>query len=250
MSVYKADSEFDDIYVLAPVKSVYRKFAKEDADSILAIMHNNGYKDLTYGEIQITSKKNTETDEIVTNVIIPFYTQDKSMKDKFPIEYIETVDGTIYADGTDAENAESLQNRLLQPEIYSSTSISNKRTITAAEGDDEFDDLGGEPTPGEVVLDDTDSVTDTVDELADTVDDIQDTLDDEVYDEDEPNIEMDNNISGHYIAECERCHGVFISAVMESDQEIDKISGVCPLCDKDTDQHLKWVIKDIDNSSK
>lgn len=65
--------------------------------------------------------------------------------------------------------------------------------------------------------------------------------------EDEPDIEVDNNIENHFIAECESCHGIFISAVILSDQPIETISGTCPLCGKDTDQSLKWVIKPVED---
>lgn len=57
-------------------------------------------------------------------------------------------------------------------------------------------------------------------------------------------IDIDNNITNHLIAECENCHGIFISAMLASDQVIDSINGVCPLCNKDTEQALKWIIKD------
>ena len=57
-------------------------------------------------------------------------------------------------------------------------------------------------------------------------------------------IEMDNNITNHLIAECQNCHGIFISAMLASDQVIESINGVCPLCNKDTEQSLKWIIKD------
>lgn len=83
----------------------------------------------------------------------------------------------------------------------------------------------------------------TFEDLSDTIDDMQEQL--EEVDEDEIDIELDNNISNHFIAECDRCQGVFISALRESDQEIEKISGVCPLCQKRTDQYLKWIIKDV-----
>ena len=63
--------------------------------------------------------------------------------------------------------------------------------------------------------------------------------------QDDPTIEIDNNIAGHYIAECERCHGVFISSVVESDQEIESISGICPLCDHESTQWLNWVVVDV-----
>ena len=52
------------------------------------------------------------------------------------------------------------------------------------------------------------------------------------FQEDDPSIEMENNIENHYIAECESCGGIFISAILESDQEIDHVTGVCPLCEK------------------
>ena len=34
--------------------------------------------------------------------------------------------------------------------------------------------------------------------------------------------------------------------MIESDQVVEKISGVCPLCDHETDQYLKWIIRDAD----
>lgn len=119
-------------------------------------------------------------------------------------------------------------------------------TVTAADDDedtvgpavddfrgfDEFDEFG-----------DPADIADSVDDLADSVDELQDRIDE--TDPDEVNIDIDNNIDGHYIAECERCHGVFISAVVESDQVVDSISGICPLCEKETTQYLKWVIKAV-----
>lgn len=57
-------------------------------------------------------------------------------------------------------------------------------------------------------------------------------------------IEIDNNITNHLIAECQNCHGIFISAMIASDQPVESINGVCPLCNKDTEQSLLWIIKD------
>ena len=68
----------------------------------------------------------------------------------------------------------------------------------------------------------------------------------EEFTQDDPAIEIDNNIENHYIAECESCHGIFISAVILSDQAVETLTGTCPLCGKDTDQSLKWVIKSIE----
>ena len=57
-------------------------------------------------------------------------------------------------------------------------------------------------------------------------------------------IEVDNNIANHLIAECQNCHGIFISAMIASDQVVESINGVCPLCSKETEQFLKWIVKD------
>ena len=83
-------------------------------------------------------------------------------------------------------------------------------------------------------------------------DDVKDEADDvDLSDEDEeahtpsddPLINIENNIEGKYIAECERCGGVFISALSVSDVPVEAIHGTCPLCDHDTDQYLKWYIE-------
>ena len=87
------------------------------------------------------------------------------------------------------------------------------------------------------------NLSDTLDDIADSVEDVQDQISD--IDEDEPSIEIDNNIDGHYIAECERCHGIFISAVLENDQGIDHLTGICPICDHESNQYLRWVIKSL-----
>ena len=116
----------------------------------------------------------------------------------------------------------------------SDTSKSKKVYVKAAEGDDDaFMDE----------MEDDESLMDAIDDVADNVEDLQDSVDD--IQEDEVEIMINNNIADHYIAECERCNGVFISAVVESDQVIDHVSGTCPLCGKDTDQYLKWVIKSV-----
>lgn len=103
--------------------------------------------------------------------------------------------------------------------------------------ENEFEDFS------DVQTDDYDDISDSLDDISDQVEDIQDDVDDVV--EDVPSIETDNNISNHYIAECDTCHNIFISAVIESDQVVDHISGICPICEKETDQYLKWVVKDV-----
>ncbi len=118
----------------------------------------------------------------------------------------------------------------------------NRRPIMAA-GEDEFDDLDMSEFEDEETVDN--DIADTIDDVADTVDEIQDSVDE--VQQDETSIEMDNNIANHYIAECDNCHGVFISATIESDQQVEKVTGICPLCGKESDQYLKWVIRDVES---
>ena len=105
--------------------------------------------------------------------------------------------------------------------------ISKSQRITAAEGDE--------------ILDDDSQFEESLNDIAENIEDMQDDIDD--IQEDDVDIELDNNIEGHYIAECEKCQGVFTSAVMETEDAIEKVSGVCPICKQETDQYLKWVIK-------
>ena len=109
--------------------------------------------------------------------------------------------------------------------------MSTKR-ITAADEDMDFNGGIGEQ-----------DIIDTIDDVSDSVEDLQDAVDE--IEEDDVDIEIENNIANHYIAECDVCHGVFISALVETDQEVDMISGVCPLCGKETDQYLNWIIRDV-----
>ena len=113
---------------------------------------------------------------------------------------------------------------------YSTKDVSTNKYVKAA---DDFDmDV------------DEDDLTDALDTVQDNVEDLQDIVDD--VEEDGVEIAINNNIADHYIAECSKCNGVFISAVVDSDQAIDYVSGVCPLCGKESDQYLKWVIKSVE----
>lgn len=91
--------------------------------------------------------------------------------------------------------------------------------------------------------DEPEALENTLDEMADNIEDIQDSVDD--IQEDDISIDKDNNITDHYIAECDGCKGIFISAMIESDQQVECITGTCPLCNKETDQYLKWVVKKV-----
>lgn len=115
--------------------------------------------------------------------------------------------------------------------VNAKSHIHSSRKIYA---DDEYD-LGQE-------------LDNSIDDVADAVEDMQDAVDD--VDQDEIDIETDNNIANHYIAECEHCHGIFISAMIESDQEVDHVSGVCPLCDKEGDQYFRWIVRNVDFDEK
>ena len=125
--------------------------------------------------------------------------------------------------------------------ISSSHDKNYRRSIMAAGEDDNFDTLTDDQ------LED-DSFEDSIDNLSDQVEDLQDSIDD--VDDDPVTIDTDNNISNHYIAECDNCHGIFISAVVESDQEVNSISGICPLCEKETSQLLKWVVRDVNDETE
>ena len=88
---------------------------------------------------------------------------------------------------------------------------------------------------------DGNDIRETIDDLADSVTEVQDVV--EEVSEDNPEIEVDNNIANHFIAECDNCHGIFISAMVETDQDVKSVTGICPLCDKESEQVLKWIIK-------
>lgn len=109
----------------------------------------------------------------------------------------------------------------------------------------EEDELNMTPNLGEI--DDLDdSFSEQLEDVADTVEDIQDTVSDDDHQEDTINIEVENNIAGHYIAECDKCKNVFISATVLSDQVVECVTGVCPICREESDQYLKWVIKPVE----
>ena len=133
--------------------------------------------------------------------------------------------------------------------VNSNSKLDIKAASILAAEDDPFSDMDfdedEELNDESAMMSETssDDVTDTLDDMADKLDEMNDALKD--FEEDDIDIELENNISDHYIAECEKCHGVFITAITSSDQEIEKISGVCPLCDSECDQYLKWVIQEI-----
>lgn len=95
---------------------------------------------------------------------------------------------------------------------------------------------------------DTDGIQDALDSVEDTLDDVQDAVEDSYDGPHDTVMDVQNNISNHYIAECDKCHEVFVSAVVESESPIDSIEGECPCCHEHTVQKLKWVVRDASDS--
>ena len=120
---------------------------------------------------------------------------------------------------------------------------SKARRITAAE-EDELSPRIDDNYDIEDIDIDNDGFSDKLDDVVDTVEDIQNTVDSEDVEED-ISIDLENNIANHYIAECEKCKGVFISATIRSDQNVNSVTGECPLCGEETEQFLKWYITSV-----
>lgn len=153
----------------------------------------------------------------------------------------------------DVELSEDLDNvvQSVNNRIMSGRNTAGLQTITAADDfdsddfdDDDFDEIPHEPVEDDTVADD-DSITDTLNDMSEQLDDLQDDITDP-SNEDDINIDINNNIDNHYIAECEKCHGIFISSLIASDQQVESIHGVCPLCDKESDQYLKWIVEAVE----
>ena len=131
--------------------------------------------------------------------------------------------------------------------ITTAIARSAAQPVLAADDELEMDDSEGDMTPisdGDTDFMGSGDVTDAVDDLADAVNDIQDDLED--IQEDEVAIQTENNIDNHLIAECDSCSGVFISAMVKSDQQVTSISGICPLCGKESTQNFKWYISNLE----
>ena len=112
--------------------------------------------------------------------------------------------------------------------VHAKTDVTGKKKIVAANvfGDDmDFD--------GPELANDVDTVEEEV---------IEEDMGEDGQ-QDGSTIEVDNNIFNHLIAECLNCHGIFISAMIASDQVVESINGVCPLCSKETEQVLFGIIK-------
>lgn len=115
--------------------------------------------------------------------------------------------------------------------IHAKTDLSNKRRIYAAD-ENIFAD---EP---EFTGPDLENESDTVEEEVVGEDELG-----EDGQQDGTTIEIENNIFNHLIAECLNCHEIFISAMIGSDQPVESINGVCPICNKETEQVFIGIIK-------
>lgn len=141
---------------------------------------------------------------------------------EFPIEYvIEGDDVYLGAESMD-DLAQSLVDRS-KDSITAATRPRGKKRIVA---DEEI------------------QIADTLDDIADSVNDMQDSVED--ITEDDPDIEVENDITNHYICQCDVCNGIFVSALMETDQEVDSVSGICPNCGKESEQFIKWIVRELD----
>lgn len=207
-------------------------------DTILQDIREIAKKDFASVQASITAKQEGVTaslDEIkistkgdAVTATCSFLVRDKEIIDA-SIGYESTSEG-IFADSEINEVSAAILSAVAEP-------------IMAAEDDpdDAFDFDAFDEEEIDMVGPDEGEVEEDSEELTETEDD--------EFEEDpetEPNIETDNNIAGHYIVECDRCHGIFISALMESDQVVETITGICPLCEKESDQYVKWVVKPVE----
>lgn len=220
--------------------SEMHRIAREDINDIVSMLNEDGFKTSV---VSMESDPEEIKEKVKQSVHAVLKIDGRNTDVDFDYE-INLSPETVYIQKPCEEIVSDIESSL-KNKVSESTRISKSSkpvtssSITAADDDFESDDFSDETDP----TDSTDSLSDNIDDIADTVEDIQDTIDD--VQEDDVNIQVENNISDHYIAECERCHGIFISSVIRSEQPLEKISGTCPLCDRQTDQYLKWVVKDV-----
>lgn len=199
---------------MSTVLSQIEEFALDDVQAAIDTINkrNKLNPPIEFIDMKHECNANTEKDGKYS---IKFFADMSNAGDVFSCDYTYDVDG---------ENVTLCDD--LNKKVYSAYCRSAKVTASTR-----------------IVAADEDAVADSLDDLSDSVDDLQDDM--EEIREDDPNIEIENNIENHFIAECESCGGIFISAMLQSDQEIDHITGICPLCERETNQYLKWVIKKV-----
>lgn len=227
---YELDSVYQE-YVASDLEYVINKFNKqynENAELVLPM------------RIKIDSPAK-EINEITAS----FYIDLDGTKVHFRIKYREDISTGDWEVLSGDITPEVIAERF---KMQGATLIQASTYIKAADDEDPFADMGMEDDEdfdmgGDPMLDGEEDPEDTIDDLTDTLDDLNEALDD--FEEDDVDIEMDNNIADHLIAECDKCHNIFITSVIQSDQQVDKIAGICPICDEESDQFIKWVVKEL-----
>lgn len=224
--------------------------ANEDAEA--AILHFEDATGIEHNQVYLDDITYQDGEDGVRAIMTFILDNPKGSmpEDNYGVE----IEVAYWVEGDELEGSDSpedISNQMIETfkddgAIEASTTITDSTPIMAA-GED--DDLGGRS--GGFMNDDMfaediedDDIDEQLDDISDTVEDLQDSVDE--VEEDDVQIEVNNNIENHYIAECESCQGIFISSVVKSDQYLDKISGVCPLCNKETDQYLKWVVSPLE----
>lgn len=225
-----------------------RRFAKQDIKAILDKVNkfsSNNKDNLDASLVDL--KFNSHGDTVDVTAIINYNSGDSRKQTEYHLTY--TFEGDdVWLEYNNNAHARWLYSDLCNPSSdkfskdISAASKLGRRPIMAADDEDpSFDEFEDEDFGRDF---DDDNFQDTLDEMADNIEDMQDDLDE--VQEDDVDIEVENNIEGHYIAECDRCHGIFISAMVQSDQDVEKMSGVCPLCQKESDQYFRWVVQAIE----
>lgn len=212
------------------IDKLFEIYAREDADTIVRGLNVSAGTKFEVVDIVLSSTDGIDdSDEVVPLSAKVSIKDENGASTKFTLKY--EWDDALYALFEVRPTVEMLKRRLNK-----SKSVKSARIVAAEEDvvDDEFVDD---------VIDDASGLDDRLDDIQDTVENMQDDIDD--IQEDDTLLEVDNNIADHYICECERCHGIFISALIESEQQVDHVSGICPLCDEETDQYIKWIIRDV-----
>lgn len=214
--------------------------AQDDASYILDCLRKN-HKAVDVKNIKVTKVSDTSVDdeEIEYSVQIALDIDGKQSTAEF--QYYLQPDGSV-------ELSDDIDNVIqdVDSTVMSGQDIADLQRITAADDfdSDDFEEIQSEPMEDNMLSDDS-SISDTLDDMSDQLDDLQEDMSDPSV-EDDINIDINNNIDNHYIAECEKCHGIFISSMTASDQRIESIHGTCPLCDKESDQYLKWIVEAVE----
>lgn len=136
--------------------------------------------------------------------------------------------------------------------VLGGTNLKHRSVMAAEEDefdapnfDDTEDDFNDAEFEDEEVVEedvDPDTLIDSINNIQKAIEDVREQIED--VEQDDIDIAMNNNITDHYIAECDRCKGVFISAVSATDTPVESVTGQCPLCKKETTQYLNWIIKE------